>query len=192
MYASIDADIARLKLSITDNTARAHFLGGIVRLAAHDFMDFDRFSFDHYGPDGCFDPAHDANSGLPDDVWCETCLLRSLFEAKYTHLSRADFWIASANAVIRQTSINNTLDLREHFTWGRTDRDSCEGSGDRIPAPTKCSEVENAFLVRMGLDWRDAVALLGAHSLGRSSASVSVQMPFFVHFGTDFLEMIGC
>eukprot|EP00804_Cyclotella_cryptica_P029090 CCRYP_005275-RB/>CCRYP_005275-RB protein AED:0.07 eAED:0.07 QI:278/0.6/0.83/1/0.6/0.5/6/445/730 len=172
-YDSIDADISQLKLSISDNIARSHFLGGIVRLAAHDFMDFDRSSSEKYGPDGCFDPAHDANRGLPDDVWCETCLLRSLYEAKYSRLSRADFWIASANAVIRQTSINNTLDLKEHFTWGRIDKDSCQGSGDRIPAPTKCSEVESAFLVRMGLEWRDAVALLGAHSLGRGNASFS-------------------
>lgn len=173
LYDSIDADIAELKLTITDNTARSHFLGGIVRLAAHDFLDYDRRSSRRYGPDGCFDPNHEANRGLPESVWCKTCLLRVLYEEKYNFLSRADFWIAASQAVIRQTSINNSLDLKEQFTWGRIDRDSCEGSGDRLPVPSGCSEVEDAFLTRMGLEWKDAVALMGAHSLGRGNALVS-------------------
>ena len=173
VYDSIDADIAELKLTITDNTARSHFLGGIVRLAAHDFLDYDRRSSRRYGPDGCYDADHEANRGLPESVWCETCLLRVLYENKYNFLSRADFWIASSNAVIRQTSINNSLDLKEQFTWGRIDRDSCEGSGDRLPVPSGCNEVEDAFMNRMGLEWKDAVALMGAHSLGRGNALVS-------------------
>jgi hypothetical protein len=175
MYDAIDTDIAELKLSISDNIERSHFLGGIVRLTAHDFMDYDRSSSTVYGADGCFDPAHEGNAGLPESVWCKTCLLRTLYEAKYTQISRADFWIASANAVIRQTSINNTLDLKEVFTWGRIDRDVCESSGDRLPTPAGCSDVERTFLDRMGLQWRDAVALMGAHSLGRGSSSVSRQ-----------------
>ncbi|KAL3804921.1 hypothetical protein HJC23_006693 [Cyclotella cryptica] len=172
-YDEIDSDIALLKLTISNHIERSHFLGGIVRLAAHDFMDYDRFSSVPYGPDGCFDPNHDANMGLPQTVWCTSCLLRALYETKYKHISRADFWIASANAVIRQTSLNNTLDLKETFTWGRVDADSCPGSGDRVPSPAGCSEVEDTFLGRMGLEWVDAVALLGAHSIGRGSANVS-------------------
>ena len=35
-YDGIDADIATLKESIPDSIERSHFLGGIVRLAAHD------------------------------------------------------------------------------------------------------------------------------------------------------------
>ena len=36
-YDAIDADIAKLKKTIKDGVTRSHFLGGIVRLAAHDF-----------------------------------------------------------------------------------------------------------------------------------------------------------
>lgn len=145
------------------------------RLTAHDFMDFSRSSSIPYGSDGCFEAMHEANAGLPQSIWCESCLLRVLYESKYKFLSRADFWIASANAVIRQTSVNNTLDLKETFTWGRMDRDECEGSAERLPVPSGCSEVEDVFLDRMGLEWRDAVALMGAHSLGRGDASVSAK-----------------
>jgi hypothetical protein len=141
-------------------------------------MDYDRFSSVPYGPDGCFDPEHDANAGLPEGVWCQDCLLRGLYETKYPYLSRADFWIASANAVIRQTSVNNALDLRSTFTWGRVDLDSCPGSGDRVPSPEACSEVEEVFLNRMGLEWFDAVALLGAHSIGMGDADVSYRVLF--------------
>lgn len=156
LYDEIDSDIALLSLTISDRLQRSHFLGGIVRLAAHDFMDYDRFSSRRYGADGCFDPNHDANAGLPQDVWCRDCLLRGLHETKYNHLSRADFWIASANAVIRQTSVNRVLDLRNTFKWGRRDRSDCPGSGDRVPSPGGCDDVEGTFIGRMGMEWKDA------------------------------------
>lgn len=153
-------------------------MGGIVRLAAHDFMDYNQNdAINPYGPDGCFDAAHPGNAGLPEDIWCYTgqCVLTTLYNAKYSPvgITRADFWIASANAVIRQLSVNNTLDLRDTFVWGRQDRASCPGSGQRLPTPMGCDQVENVFIRRMGLGWRDAVALMGAHTIGRGDASFS-------------------
>ena len=41
-YDDIDADVADLAAAIGVPEDRSHFLGGILRLAAHDFMDFDR------------------------------------------------------------------------------------------------------------------------------------------------------
>jgi hypothetical protein len=173
-YDSIDSDIAKLKKFIQNDETRSHFLGGIVRLAAHDFMDYDRRDRSNpMGADGCFDELHPTNKGLPESVWCKTCLLRRLYEERYSFLSRADFWIASANAVIRQTSENNALDLKDTFRWGRKDRSSCRGSATRLPDSKNCNDVESTFLTRMGLGWKDAVALLGAHSLGRGSADFS-------------------
>ena len=173
-YDAIDADIELLKDEIGDDTTRSHFLGGIVRLAAHDFMDYDLRNSTHpMGTDGCFDPDHQGNAGLPESVWCDTCSFKLLYESKYTHVSRADFWIASANAVIRQTSVDNALDLRDTFLWGRVDADTCVGSGDRLPIPGGCDESEGVFLTRMGLGWRDVVALMGAHTLGRGEDEVS-------------------
>ena len=122
-------------------------------------MDYDQDNVTNpYGPDGCFDPEHPANAGLPED----TGPLMMLYRTKYSSfVSRADFWIASANAVIRQTSVNNGLDLRETFLWGRKDRDVCPGSGDRLPSPAGCDQVEEVFIGKMALEWRDAVALMG-------------------------------
>ena len=172
IYDSIDEDIAAIKNNIRSDQERSHFLGGIVRLAAHDFMDYDHNDpSDPMGPDGCYDPNHPSNAGL-DTIWCTECKLRELYRDKYPHLSRADFWIAAANAVIRQTSISNSLDLRETFVWGRKDLSVCRGSGLRLPQSTGCDEVEDVFLERMGLTWTDAVALLGAHTLGRGDRRV--------------------
>ena len=171
-YEAIDSDIATLQRHIADAKTRSHFLGGIVRLAAHDFMDYDDNSSDPMGPDGCFDPSHPSNAGLPTDVWCANCTLKLLHDERYSRVSRADFWIAAANAVIRQTSINNSLDMRDTFMWGRRDRDECAGSGDRLPTPSGCDQVERVLLGRMGLTWADAVALLGAHTLGRGANKV--------------------
>ena len=171
-YDAIDNDIAALKNNIADAKSRSHFLGGIVRLAAHDFMDYNKNdSSNPMGPDGCFDAEHAANNGVPS-IWCTNCPLTLLYQQKYSHISKADFWIASANAVIRQTSVNNALDLKSTFKWGRKDAASCAGSGTRLPTTSGCTSVENVFLTRMGLEWRDAAVLMGAHTLGRGNSAV--------------------
>jgi hypothetical protein len=173
MYDSIEEDIATLMRSIEDVEARTHFLGGIVRLAAHDFMDYNPSTSAHMGPDGCFDPDHQTNAGL-DEIWCADCELTLLHEGKYAHISRADFWVASANAVIHLTSVRNALNLKDTFRWGRRDRASCIGSGQRLPQPSGCQQIEAVFLTRMGFSWREVVALLGAHTLGRGHGNVSL------------------
>jgi len=50
----------------------------------------------------------------------------------------------------------------------------CRGSGERLPIPSGCEESEAVFLERMGLEWRDVVALMGAHTLGRGDRDVSL------------------
>lgn len=172
-YNSIDDDIIIIKNNIPTDRERSHFLGGIVRMAAHDFMDYDQNDPSNpMGMDGCYDQDDPSNKGL-ETIWCQTCELRILYRDKYSHLSRSDFWVASANAVIRQTSIDNLLDLRDTFLWGRKDSDTCPGSGDRLPETSGCDQVEDVFLRRMGLTWTDTVALLGAHTLGRGDIRFS-------------------
>ncbi|KAL3788690.1 hypothetical protein HJC23_001889 [Cyclotella cryptica] len=172
-YDAIYADIEAIKNSIGNDVDRSHFLGGIVRMVAHDFMDYDATNKRKpLGQDGCLIFDSPMNVGL-SSIWCDSCPLKQLYDAKYSDLSRADFWVAAGNAVIYLTSVNNELDLRNTYYWGRTTVDSCPGSDSRLPTTAGCQSVEGVFLERMGLTWKDAVALLGAHTLGRGSSQFS-------------------
>ena len=137
-------------------------------------MDFDINASDQLGSDGCLEFSHPANAGLPD-LWCDNptdCPFKALYDDVYSAaMSRADFWVAAANAVIKITSPNQSLDLT--FRSGRIDSDNCPNSSGRLPEPAACDDVEGAFITRMGLTWTDAVALLGAHTLGRGDQNFS-------------------
>lgn len=173
-YDQIDADIEDISNSFNNDVDRSHFLGGIVRMVAHDFMDFDvNDKREPMGPDGCLDWTSSSNAGL-SSIWCNNCPLTKLYNKKYSDISRADFWVIAGNAVIRLTSINKALDLRNTFYWGRKTSNSCVNSAFRLPTTNSCQDVEDVFLARLGLRWKDAVALLGAHTLGRGNSEVRV------------------
>ena len=123
------------------------------------------------GMDGCLDWTASNNLGL-NTIWNDHTDLHQLWESKYSDISIPDFWVASANAVVRITS-DGALDMRRTYYWGRSKADSCEGSADRLPSSASCREVEGTFLERMGLKWNDAVALLGGHTLGQGHPEVS-------------------
>ncbi|KAL7512226.1 hypothetical protein ACHAXN_009257, partial [Cyclotella atomus] len=171
-YDAIDADIESIARTFLDDESRSHFLGGVVRLAAHDFLDYNKDDpTAPFGSDGCieFDDSH--NAGL-EDIWCAECDLTRLYQESYSHISKADFWVVAANSVINQTS-SGVLNLKDSFVWGRVDNASCQDSALRLPETTGCSEVEEVFLTRLGLSRTDAAALLGAHTLGRGDANFS-------------------
>jgi len=176
-YENLRTALDGIASGISNIGDRGHFLGGVVRLAAHDFMDFDQNvllpSEEIGGPDGCIEFSHPANAGL-DDLWCDDpddCPLKALYDDVYANImSRADFWVASATAVIENTAPSP---INLPFLWGRKDRANCPNSAIRLPEPNGCNDVEDAFINRMGLSWTDAVALLGAHTLGRGDADFS-------------------
>jgi len=167
-YLALLDDIAVLGNAVTSSEERGHFWGGIVRLAAHDFMDFDQNAPQETigGSDGCVDFAAADNAGL-ERVWCDDgCPIKDLYDTSYSFMSRADFWVAAANAAIKASSPTG---LQLPFRWGRIDRELCPESSSRLPAPSGCSQIQSTFIDRMGLTWTDAAALMGAHTLGGGS-----------------------
>ena len=124
-YREIYDDVEIIAERIDDPMEQAHFYGSIVRLVAHDFMDYDASSAsDPMGSDGCIDWSSLTNAGL-NTIWHEGSELYLLWSDKYSDISWADFWIMTANSVIYKTSEEDAnggkLDLVDTFLWGRDD-----------------------------------------------------------------------
>ena len=174
-YEEISIKIENILDSITDPQAKSHMIGGPLRLAAHDFMDFCKDCNDNMGADGCINWNHPANAGL-ETMWNDNSALFLLHQQyQRSHgISRADFWILATGAVVKYSSVNHALDMKETYYWGRRDRTtSCTANGERMPNSVGCQVVEATFLDRMDLTWTDAVALLGAHTVGLAHADFS-------------------
>ena len=171
--------------------SQGHWLGGIVRLAAHDFMDFHQNpaadlagdpTGSSQGANGCIDwnvgTTGADNAGL-EEIWCSSydtnsiayetidagqyaglCPLTELYTGKYAPLgiSRADFWVMAANAVIKMTSRAWTdtsdvahADLDLPLRLGRVDLEDCAGiSAHRLPGAQGCDQIQKTFVDQMG------------------------------------------
>jgi hypothetical protein len=167
-----------------DNSAcpRGEFAGCVVRLAGHDFMDFNGDDFG--GSDGCVDFADSDNAGL------KPCLvdgengthLNEAFEKFSDEVSLADFLVIAAEAVMHRQrgNLKPPIDFASGFTWGRVTRTECAvetSEQQMLPNPDdSCAANEKTFVNNLNLTWRETAALMGVHTLGRARA---------VHSGFD-------
>lgn len=156
---------------------QADFAGCVLRIAGHDFMDFQPGSGG--GSDGCLDFTDGDNAGLAPcmfqgefgisvgEAWSDFC----------SQVSLADFFVIAAEAVMTFTRDNalddglhsGTVPFKENFRYGRTTVESCSFSHGRLPNPENgCAANDQVFRQHMGLTWGETAALMAVHSLGRA------------------------
>ena len=156
---------------------KADFAGCVLRLAGHDFMDFDGVGG---GADGCLDFDDPDNTGLKgcmnsaffnpsvDEASLSSTSLQSIYNSVCHTVSVADFIVITAEAVMSHQSGSGSLDFKSNFRYGRTTKQNCTGVAP-LPNPEgSCSEVDRVFVTNMGLSWREAAVLMGVHTLGRA------------------------
>jgi len=164
-----------------DSCPQADWAGCVLRMAGHDFMDFDPAEGDgRSGSNACTQMDHTDNRGL------KACLsdsehgesLKHIYEGFCEHVSLADFLVIAAEAVMvvsREHVIFEDdpdapqINFRSKFRYGRTTATSCTGAANRLPDPEdSCDAVSETFLKHMGMTKREAAALMGVHTLGRA------------------------
>jgi hypothetical protein len=187
-YDSIVSDVGvaleSVKTNLEDcwagNCPETDWAGCVLRMAGHDFMDYDAGK-DTGGSDGCTDMNHEDNKGLKE------CLidgeydqnLVDIYEKYCVTVSLADFLVIAAEGVILHTRENvlmddpmaPKIDLKNNgpFMFGRQTSHECPGSAECLPNPERgCMAVEDTFVSNMGLTWRQSAALMGVHSLGQA------------------------
>lgn len=172
MYRAIATAITATNSRDTPTSQRGDFSGGILRLAFHDAAEFMQGADDGLGPDGCFDASQADNAGLApivadvDVLWLPFCRT----------ISRADFWVLAATVAVETTvTEDTTASITLPFRYGRGTNSNCTYDGaTRLPGAEQGeSEIQRVLVGNMGLTETDAVALLGAHTLGRSETANS-------------------
>jgi len=153
---------------------RSDWAGCILRLGAHDFMDY---SHQAGGSDGCIALLDADNAGLIDCLaGTETMAgLRDAYDDFCSRISLADFIVIGAEAVMnitRQNVLNDQpnrkqVDFRSKFKYGRVTNSKCESAIGKMPdAERGCDAVNDTLISNMGLTWKQSAALMGAHTLG--------------------------
>ena len=137
-------------------------IAGTVRLAFHDCIGKDNC-------DGCIDHNHKGNAGLK----IVSDRLDGLYDASYKgKISRADFYaLAAVVALTRSTADAPVKYLgMKNFKVGRQDCSTSPHQVQSVDPPDGVDGTEKTFRFfkdEFGLSVREAVALLGAHTLGR-------------------------
>lgn len=185
-YDQVVFEIGRTLAAVDDyctpaSCPQAEWAGCVLRLAGHDFLDFDGKSG---GADGCTSLANPINAGLKECISAYNSgpSLQEVYSLFCTQISLADFLVIAAEAVLvvarsrrLQLAPSATkLDFHTQFRFGRSTAKSCASSNGLLPDPEDgCPAVQNTFLSKLGLDWEKTTALMAVHGLGRARVNQS-------------------
>jgi hypothetical protein len=191
--ADYDAVVARMREiyeSLSDfcdarECEQSHWAGCVLRLAAHDFMDYvGKPQSGIGGADGCIDLSDPDNAGITDClIGTSTAVgLAKVYEDFCTQISLADFLVISAEGVMNITRENvvkmdperQAVDFRSRFKYGRETQEDCSTSMGLMPdAERGCAAVDDTLVTNLGLNWNQSAALMGGHTLGGASTATS-------------------
>ena len=144
--------------------AQSNIYGAALRLAFHDAGEIDITKGDKFGPDGCLSNSGD-NAGLIEEGTVPVTVIEPLWQEYCDKISRADFWALLGKLAAERADPTHTLIIP--FQYGRKDAASCDDGVGRLPKPQPgLSEYDRVFVKQMGLSIADAVALVGAHTVG--------------------------
>lgn len=191
-----------------ESCPRGDLAGCLVRLVGHDFMDYDP-ERETGGSDACIDFKDPDNNGL------QGCLLHAVNEPDSsnvslelmwqdycTEVSAADFFVIVAEGLMEATMPKKWrahfgAQLERQFRFGRETQAQCDPG--LLPNPAEaCDAVEKNFIKKLGLNWEEATALMGVHTLGRALPSNSgfdgfwVSGPHATNFSNQYYSnMLG-
>jgi len=196
-FADYDAVVTRMRqiyhsqspVCGAEHCEQSHWAGCILRLAAHDFMDYFTHDFGGSqvglgGSDGCLDFQDVDNAGL-DHCFIGGPTVTGLakaYEDFCTKISLADFLVIAAEGVMNITRENvlkvdphrKALDFRSKFKYGRISQGDCSYSLGLMPdAERGCAAVQDTLMTNLGFTWDQSAALMGGHTLGGALASNS-------------------
>jgi len=191
LYDDVVRSIHELTESLSDECnadecEQADFAGCVLRMAGHDFMDYDPTSGTG-GADGCTSMENADNAGLAECLYLSTAgsdgisvSLQDAYESFCSEVSLADFLVIAAEAIMSLRSVGESQQLlstqfKANFWYGRTTGfEGCQFADHALPNPAdSCVAVERVFVDALGLDWEMAAALMGVHTLGRAEGRLS-------------------
>ncbi|CAN0018192.1 unnamed protein product, partial [Ectocarpus fasciculatus] len=156
-----------------DNAFKARLFGASLRVCFHDAGEvLVSDPTDRQGPDGCLQTVNMDNEGLVELDEEVNAILEPIWQEHCDKISRGDFWAFWGKLVVEFAA---SSPVSVDFYFGRVDRTDCSGGAGRLPQDSSQGmvDIQRVFVDQMGLTLEDAVALIGAHSVGHMSADVA-------------------
>lgn len=168
--ASVATVGSKLKLLFAKTTGLAP---GILRLIFHDAGTYDPSKTILGGPTGCLADS-DENKGLKR----YTDLIEPILNEHPESCTRADFWalaglLAAESLLPGDTTFDDGKTFEDGYRWGRLSEDTCDYKVGRLPGHQLNCDDSLAPLMRLGFNESEVVALMGAHSVGRTHTDVT-------------------